>query len=377
MSPIPSHGPWLLLAASPLQPLGALLVLGLVAALAFYGYRQGLFLATIAGLHALAASIAALGLVGPVSAWLELADVPRHYAVPGAFLGVLVAAAVGIRLAVGAAVPPDVVRLPPRVDQVGGLIVGGLAGLVAAGGMLLALSIAPLPPTWRIDGSRLSLDMGSRVLDVFSRCLGVDSKTREIVLRGEPGTPAAAGQPVTRPAWSEPFVDANGNLAPDDGEPFLDTDSNNAFTPELAAADANGNGRRDVGLLEHYRLGHWMPLTVLQAPVLTSGDTAYVTDGSPEDTVVYQATATDADQGDVLAYSVKPDQGDEAALVLVDPASGAVTLKSPPDRELRKVYAFTVIVTDKAGLTAERPVTLHVTKRLKSDREPSPGITPP
>ncbi|MFM8378693.1 MAG: cadherin domain-containing protein [Planctomycetia bacterium] len=376
MSPILSYGQWLPLAASPLQPLGAPLVLGLVAALAFYGYRQGLFLATLAGLHALAASIVALGLVGPVGAWLELADVPRHYALPGAFLGVLVAAAVGIRLAVGAAVPPDAVRLPPRIDQVGGPIVGGLAGLVAAGGVLLALSIAPLPPTWRIDGSRLSFDMGSRVLDVFSRCLGVDPKTREVILRGEPGTPAAAGQPVTRPAWSEPFVDANGNLVRDDGEAFLDTDSNNTFTPELAAADANGNGRRDVGLLEHYRLGHWMPLTVLQAPVLTSGDTAYVTDGSPEDTVVYQATATDADQGDVLVYSVKPDQGDEAALVLVDPATGAVTLKSPPDRELRKVYTFTVIVTDKAGLVAERPVTLHVTKRLKADREPSPGIPP-
>jgi hypothetical protein len=33
-------------------------------------------------------------------------------------------------------------------------------------------------------------------------------------------------------------------------------------------------------------------------------------------------------------------------------------------------------VTDKAGLTAERPVTLHVTKKLKADREPSPGATP-
>jgi len=377
MSPILTNGPCLPLAATPLQPLGALLVLGLVAALAFYGYRQGLFLATLAGLHALAASVAALGLVGPVGAWLELADVPRHYALPGAFLGVLVVAAVGIRLAVGAAVPLDAVRLPPRVDQVGGLIVGGLAGLVAAGAVLLALSIAPLPPTWRIDGSRLSLDMGSRVLDAFSRCLGVDPKTREVVLRGEPGTPAAAGQPVPRPAWSEPFVDANTSLARDDGEPFLDTDSNNSFTPELTAADTNGNGRRDVGLLEHYRLGHWLPLTTLQAPAFTSSDTAYVTDGSPEDTVVYQATATDADQGDVLVYSVKPDQDDDAALVLIDPATGAVALKSPPDREIRKVYTFTVVVTDKAGLTAERPVTLHVTKKLKSDREPSPGATPP
>lgn len=365
----------LILAATPLQPLGAPIVLGLVAALAFYGYRHGLFLATLAGLHALAASVVALGLVGPVGAWLELADVPRQYALPAAFLSVLLVAAVGIRLAVGAAVPQDAVRLPPRIDHVGGVIIGGLAGFVAAGGVLLALSIAPLPPPWRIDGSRLSFDMGSRVLDVFSRCLGVDPKTRNVMLSGEPGSPPAAGQPVARPAWSEPFVDTNASLSREESEPFLDTDSNTTFTPELAAADTNGNGRRDIGLLEHYRLGHWLPLATLQAPALTSGDTAYVTDGSPEETVVYQATATDANEGDVLVYSLKPDQGDDAPRLIVDPASGAVTLVRPPDRELRKLYTFTVVVTDKAGLTAERPVTLHVTKKLKSDREPSPGLS--
>ena len=52
-----------------------------------------------------------------------------------------------------------------------------------------------------------------------------------------------------------------------------------------------------------------------------------------------------------------------------------MTLKSPPDREARNLYTFTVVVTDKAGLTANRAVTLHVTKPLKSDREPSPGLT--
>ncbi|MEI6241286.1 MAG: cadherin domain-containing protein [Planctomycetia bacterium] len=363
------------LAATVLQPLGAPLVLGLAAALAFYGYRSGLFLATIAGLHALAAVMAALGLAGPVGAWLELADVPRHYAVPGAFLGVLAVAAIGIRLAVGAAVPPDVVKLPPRVDQLGGVIVGGLAGLVAAGGVLLALSVAPLPPAYRIDGSRLTFDMGSRMLDVFVRCLGVDAKTHDVLLRGEPGT-APAGGPVTRPAWSEPFVDADGSLTRGDGEAFVDTDANGAFTPELTANDLNGNGRRDVGLLEHYRIGHWLPLTALQAPALTSQDTAFVTDGEPVETIVYQATATDADAGDTLTYSLKPDQPDDAALLVVDPATGAVTLKSPPDREVRKLYVFTVVVTDKSGLAAERPVALHVTKKLKADRERSPGLTP-
>lgn len=359
-------------AATLLQPLGAPLVLGLMAALAFYGFRSGLFLATIAGLHALAAVVAALGLTAPVGAWLELADVPRQYALPGAFLGVLVIAAVAIRLAVGSAVPHDVVKLPPRLDQIGGLIVGGMAGLVVAGGLLLALSVAPLPPAYRIDGSRLSFDMGSPMLGVFVRCLGIDAKSSDVLLRGEPGT-AAAGGPVARPAWSEPFVDADASLTRGEGEAFVDTDANGAFTPELTANDVNGNGRRDVGLLEHYRIGHWLPLTTIQAPVATGKDTAYVTDGAPIEEVVYQAAATDADQGDVLTYSIKAGQDDEADLLVIDAATGAVTLKSPSDREVRNLYAFTVVATDKAGLRAEKTVTLHVTKPLKSDRGPSPG----
>jgi len=361
-------------AATLLQPLGAPLVLGLMAALAFYGYRSGLFLATLAGLHALAAVVAALGLTAPVGAWLELAEVPRQYALPGAFLGVLAITAIGIRLAVGAAVPADVVKLPPRIDQFGGLIMGGLAGLVVAGGVLLALSVAPLPPAYRIDGSRLSFDMGSRMLDVFARCLGIDAKARDVLLRGEPGT-AAAGGPVARPAWSEPFVDADGSLTRSDGEAFVDSDTNGTFTPELTANDINGNGRRDVGLLEHYRIGHWLPLTAIQAPVSTGKDSAYVTDGAPIEEVVYQAAATDADPGDTLTYSLKAEQDDDANLLVIDATTGAVTLKSPPDREARNLYTFTVVVTDKAGLTANRAVTLHVTKPLKSDREPSPGLT--
>lgn len=365
-------------AAASLQPLGAPLVLGLAAALAYYGFRRGLFMATLAGLHALAAVVAALGLAGPVAAWLELAEVPRHYAVPGAFLGMLVVAAVAIQVAIGGFVPADSVRLPPRLDQIGGVLVGGVAGLVVAGGVLLALSVAPLPPPYRLDGGRLSgLDMGSGMLGVFSRCLGRDAAARDVVLHGEPGRPAAGNAAVARPAWSEPFVDADGSLSRDEGEPFVDTDGNGAFTPELTADDKNGDGRRDIGLVDHYRLGYWLPLTVVQAPVLTSKDSSFVDDGAPVDTVVYEATATDADQGDVLTFSLKPGQDDDAAVVTINATTGAVTLKSPPDREAQKAYAFTVIVTDKAGLTAERPVVVHVAKKRETEEVKSPGLTPP
>ena len=372
----------LLFGASLLQPAVAPLVLVVAAAAAFYGFSRGVFRATLLGLLALGATLAALGAWSPVAAALELAEVPRSLATPGAFVGVFVAVAAGLALA-AATVPTERLRLEPRIDRLGGAAVGLVAGIVAAGGLLIAASFLPLPAAYRINFGRLALDPGGPLVGVFARSLGLDPVATAVVLAGEPGTsldPAVVPRPQ---AWSEPFLDRNASVTRDDDEPFLDTDANGGFTPELAAADTNGNGRRDVGLIEHYRLGTWLPLTTLQAPVMTSKDTAYVTDGAPEDTTVYQASATDADQGDALVYSLKPDQGDDGALVVIDPASGAVTLKSPPDRELRKVYTFTVVVTDKAGLSAERPVTLYVTKKPKADREPSPGaldesgVTPP
>lgn len=367
----------LLFGSSLLQPAVAPLVLVVVAAAAFYGFRSGAFRATILGLLALGAVLAALGTWSPLAMALEVAEVPRAVATTGAFVGVLVAVAVGLALA-AATVPPESLRLEPWLDRLGGLVIGLVAGVIAAGGLLVAASFLPLPPAYRINFSRLALDPGGPLIRVFARSLGLDSTATAVVLSGEPGVPPAEGKTVTHPAWSEPFVDVDGNLAWGEGEPFLDTDKDDAFTSEQVASDTNGNGRRDVGLLEHYRLGTWLPLTTLQAPVMTSSDTANVTDGDPAETIVYQATATDANKGDALVYSLKPEQDDDAALVLVDPTSGAVKLKSRPDREQHKSYLFTVVVTDKAGLAAERHVTLHVNKKkLKPDREPSPGVTAP
>jgi len=365
-----------LLAASPLQAVLAPLVLCCAVGAGVYGFRRGMFRATLLGFHALASIFLALGLWGPLASWLELAEAPAAYAAPGAFIGLLVVATVGLLLAINAVVAADAVRLAPRIDQIGGAIVGLLAGAIASGGVLLALSFAPLPPASRPDFGRLALDTGSVVLAAFSRSLGYDAARREVAFGGEPGSafdPAAKPRPT---AWSEPFVDANANQMHDPDEPFLDTDASGSFTPQLAANDKNGDGRRDVGLVEHYRLGSWRPLTVLQAPAMTGKDSGFVEDGASVDTVVYQASATDADAGDVLAFSLKPEQDDDAAVVTIDPATGAVRLKSRPDREERKAYAFTVVVTDKSGLTAERPVIVHVTKKHDADTPRSPGLTP-
>lgn len=282
-------------AASLLQGFGDLLVGGLVLSLAVYGVQNGLFLATLAGLHALASFVVALAFAAPLAELLVSFELPAVYAFPAAFGLLLAAAAVGIRLAVGEYVPADVVRFVPAVDKLGGGVVGAMAGMIVAGTFLVAMSVAPVPAQFRIDGSLLRYDMGTRLLRTFARCVEPDDARRAILLDGEPGkvpppvtvpeppspgaTTAAAGHdaagtpaarerngdaaPEPPPAppvtlhWSEPFADTNGNRSYDDGEPYLDTDHDKKFTARLVLDDPSGNGVRDIGLLERYRLHAW------------------------------------------------------------------------------------------------------------------------
>jgi VCBS repeat-containing protein len=99
---------------------------------------------------------------------------------------------------------------------------------------------------------------------------------------------------------------------------------------------------------------------VNDAPVMTSAGTGTVAENAPASTVIYSAVATDVDADDTRSYSLKAATGDAAA-VAVDASTGAVTLIKPADFETKASYNFTVIATDKAGLTAEKAVTVSVT----------------
>ncbi len=273
-----------LLATSMLQRFGDLLVGGIMPALVAYGAQSGLFLAVLAGMHALVSVVVALAFADPLSVLLVTFELPPLYAFPAAFVLLLVGTAFGIRLLVGEYVPADVVRFAPMIDKLGGGLVGAVAGMVVAGTFLLACSIAPVPETFRLDGATLSYDMGTRLLKTFARCIEPDDTRREVLLDGEPGSVApppppavpeakdsaaeqqAPAEPVTPltptappppPEWSEPFADLNGNKTYDDGEPYRDTDNNQAFTARLLQSDINGNGQRDIGLLERYRMHAW------------------------------------------------------------------------------------------------------------------------
>ncbi len=324
------------LAASMLQRFGDLLVGGIVLAMVAFGVQNGLFLAVLAGMHALVSLVVALAFAEPLAAVLVSFELPQVHAFAAAFGLLLAGTAVGIRLLVGEYVPADLVRFAPLIDKVGGGLVGMVAGIVVAGTALIACSIAPIPETFRIDGSKLGYDMGTKMLRTFARCVQTDDAKRAILLDGEPGSipepppppplrdpekeVAAAdnaqegsgrepkrvnrGQkaksepetppeppPPPPPRWSEPFADLNGNKEHDDGEPYLDTDEDNAFTPRLTVNDTNVNGRRDIGLLERYRMHAWGSHVIAVEPQDESG--LQIADPAATDPAATDPAATD------------------------------------------------------------------------------------
>jgi VCBS repeat-containing protein len=98
---------------------------------------------------------------------------------------------------------------------------------------------------------------------------------------------------------------------------------------------------------------------VNEAPVLTSGETATVAENALASTVVYTATATDVDAGDVQTFSLS---GKDAASFNIDGKTGAVTLNASANFEAQSSYEFTVKSTDKGGLDSNvQTVTLTVT----------------
>lgn len=382
----------MLAATGVLQRFGDMIVVGLVLALTAYGAHFGLFLAVLAGLHVLASLIIALAFSGPLASLLTAVELPDAYAFPAAFGLLFVGAAVAIRLTVGEVVPAEAVRFTPAIDKGAGGLVGALAGYVLAGAVLIALSIMPLPSALRIDGSKLRFDAGSKLLNTFARCVESDEAARELLVEGEPPVLKASADST---AASELFADGNGNDAYDDGEAYIDADENGVFTLQLPYVDSNGNGRRDVGLAEAYRLAAWRNAKVLHAPQIESPLTVDVAAGVNEGDVVYQIVAIDRDPDETITYGLRMDREPPAAgqakgdgaddggtsdyhdtdLLSIDKATGAVKMADPQGFFTRKPAKLRIVVTatDKHGLKAEKTVTL-VRKAAKPDsgRGPKP-----
>ena len=147
-------------------------------------------------------------------------------------------------------------------------------------------------------------------------------------------------------------------------------------TRAIAAAVAAG-GRPNVGGALHFAT-----VTAdsnLFTPVFHGGFTGAVNENASPDTIVYTASATDADDqpGNVITYAVVGGRGDDADLVTIEPTSGKVRLKASANFEARNAYFFQVMATDSGIPT--RSATLDVRVNVLNVAEPrtAPRIAAP
>jgi len=296
--------------AGILQPVGDLLVLGLVLGMGAFGYRHGLFLATLSGFALLAANVLALAASGAGAGLAVSLGCPEAYALPAVFAAVFAGCLAGVRLLVGAVVPENALRLPPLFDAIGGALVGAVAGVSAAGGLLVALSLAPVPADYRIDGAALKFDCGQKMLDTYAFCI-----------EGDPARRQARQLELTRQYQSH------------------------AWAAQAAAGPAGAAAAGPAG----------------QAPLISMPDeVALPADLADGGTLVQVRTVR---QGEAITFALrrKGDSQGEFDLLKIDPQTGDITV--PDVQRLRaagRSLEIVVTSTDPAGLTDEKTVTIRL-----------------
>lgn len=127
----------------------------------------------------------------------------------------------------------------------------------------------------------------------------------------------------------------------------------------------------DLGAAGSHALDIRLTAAANTAPVITShggGATASLTFTENSTAIVATVAASDADAGQALTFSINSAAGSGAdgALFTIDPASGALRFKAPPDFETRldangdNIYAVTVKVTDSGAPALSDTQTLSV-----------------
>ena len=320
--------------AGLMQSLGDLVVIGLVLGLGFFGVSSGLFIATVTAMHALTTFVVALGFAQPFASLLVSLDMPPIYAFPAAFGILAVGIAVALRLLIGHYVRADAVEFEPIIEKVGGGLLGGVAGIIVGGTLLVAVSIMPLPESLHIDSTALRFDVGGGMLRTFARVAVPDQAQRKILLEGDaastdgdgwklvatdeatgkqvypekplPPDPPADGSappefvPPPPGMWSEPFADLNGNGDWDAGEPYLDLLADSAFTKAALFSptsypDHTYVGPKEgffVGLQERYQRHQWERWKLVE---VTWEDIEGLTEANPNPETADADVAEDAE----------------------------------------------------------------------------------
>jgi hypothetical protein len=320
---------------------GNAVTLAAIVGLAIYGWQQGLYVATLLALASLASFAVAFGCTHRVADFLVAAELPPAHAPAAAFFLMAVGLAIGVRMAIGRWIPEQAVWAGSLGSRLAAMVLGGWAGFIVAGGLLVGWSLAELPASLRIAPHDLALDPGRAVLATYVRLLGNQREGRSAMLHGNEAFPR-----------SETFSDANRNAMYDVGERYRDLDGDRAFTERLASSPVlRGDIEWRPGLLDCYLLADWSTTMALQPPRISSTASATVDFADlRESTLLYQAEARDPNRDDAVSFSITATGDGVEGNVVIDSATGQVSLTPEAMATPRNTYQFMLTATDRAGL---------------------------
>lgn len=194
-----------------------LAVLALLVAMAYAGYRDGLFAATYALVRSVIGFLCAMTFCQPLASFLTSAisstePMPKYF-VPISYIGIF-----GIVLAIGrwlkVSYTDPGVSCPASVDRVAGPIVGLLHAVVFTGALLVFWSLLPFAKYVPADLGRVNaklgaLDTGATMLKFYDFAQERMPGNTPFLLEDEPVQGRTQGEQP--PAPGEAFEDVNGN----------------------------------------------------------------------------------------------------------------------------------------------------------------------
>ena len=207
----------------------------------------------------------------------------------------------------------------------------------------------------------VSVAENQRVDSVVYRAMATDAD-------GDPLSYSLSGTDATR-FTIDPATGAIRFTASPDFENPDDAGGNNVYDITVTASDGDNSTNHDVTMSPVTNVNDNTPpvaITVTDVndntPSFTSATSVSVAENQTVNSVVYRATATDAD-GDALSYSLS---GTDAARFTINPATGAVRFTASPDFEnpgdadRDNVYDIVVTASDGDNST-NRDVAITVT----------------
>src|SRR5688500_4840937 len=120
-------------------------IIALLAGVAYFHYAQGFFSATLSAICAVIAAVIAVG-YHEVAVQSLLQGAAADYAHALCLCAIFGGVYIGLRLLFDKAIPGNI-RLPVMVDRVGGAAMGVIAGIFTAGIVALAAQMLPFGPT--------------------------------------------------------------------------------------------------------------------------------------------------------------------------------------------------------------------------------------